>query len=88
MKSILFVAVTALVNGQTDKCNAMVLSGGANNGAWEAGIMWGFFNYGNSDDFKWNAFSGVSAGSLNTMLLAAGAPEDMKETLENLDMLW
>jgi predicted acylesterase/phospholipase RssA len=55
----------------------MVLSGGANNGAWEAGLMWGLVNYGNQADYNWNTFSGVSAGSLNTMLMASGAPEDI-----------
>jgi predicted acylesterase/phospholipase RssA len=68
----------SLVTAQKDKCNAMVISGGANNGAWEAGIMWGFVNYGNLEDFMWNVYSGVSAGSLNTMLLAAGKAEDLK----------
>jgi predicted acylesterase/phospholipase RssA len=66
----------------------MVLSGGANNGAWEAGLMWGLVNYGKLDDFTWNTFSGVSAGSLNTMLMASGKPEDLVETLDNLSNMW
>jgi predicted acylesterase/phospholipase RssA len=66
----------------------MVLSGGANNGAWEAGLMWGLVNYGNEADYNWNTFSGVSAGSLNTMLMASGAPEDIAETLELLSTMW
>ena len=66
----------------------MVLSGGANNGAWEAGLMWGFVNYGNLADFSWNTFSGVSAGSLNTMLMASGIPEDLPSTLDNLSYMW
>ena len=32
---------------------ALALSGGANNGAWEAGVLYGLINYGNPEDFKW-----------------------------------
>ena len=29
-----------------DTCHALVLSGGGSNGAWEAGVIYGFANYG------------------------------------------
>ena len=54
-----------------DSCTALVLSGGGSNGAWEIGTLWGFVNYGNPDDFRYDVISGISAGSINTMALSA-----------------
>ena len=65
----------------------MVLSGGANNGAWEAGIMWGFTHYGNADEYQWNTMSGISAGSINTAYMATFAPEESVEMTEKLSDL-
>jgi predicted acylesterase/phospholipase RssA len=42
------------------------MSGGANYGAWEAGILWGLTHYGNPEDFAWDIITGVSAGAINT----------------------
>jgi predicted acylesterase/phospholipase RssA len=53
------------------------MSGGANNGAWEGGVIWGLANYGNPKDFEWAVSTGVSAGSINTAFLAAYAPDDL-----------
>ena len=47
-----------------------MLSGGANNGAWEMGVLWGFINYGNPEDFAYDVVTGVSVGSLNSLFLA------------------
>lgn len=53
-----------------DTCRALVLSGGGSNGAWEAGVIYGFANYGNASDFEWDVISGVSAGSINALAIA------------------
>jgi NTE family protein len=55
----------------------MVLSGGANNGAWELGVMWGLAHYGDPEDYFWDVATGVSAGSINTAYMSAFAPEDV-----------
>ena len=52
------------------KCRALVLSGGSNNGAWEAGVMYGLLHDGNPADFAWDVVTGVSAGALNTCAIA------------------
>jgi len=44
----------------------LVLAGGSNNGAWEAGVIWGLVHYGQPEDFAWDSVSGVSAGAINT----------------------
>lgn len=58
----------------TGTCNALVLSGGANNGAWEAGVLWGLVNYGDPADFQWDVVTGVSAGAINTGLIVMYPP--------------
>jgi predicted acylesterase/phospholipase RssA len=41
------------------------MSGGANNGAWEIGVIWGLAHYGDATDFYWDVVSGISAGAIN-----------------------
>ena len=70
-----------------DTCRALVLSGGGSNGAWEAGVIYGFANYGNASDFEWDVISGVSAGSINALAIAVkpiGQEKSMSEWLSNL----
>ena len=55
------------------KCRALVLSGGSNNGAWEAGVIWGLTHYGDPADYTWDVVSGVSAGAINTGGIATWA---------------
>ena len=63
-------AFTIQVEAGTKKCRALALSGGANYGAWEAGIMWGLTHYGNPEDYTWDVITGVSAGAINTAATA------------------
>lgn len=63
----------------TAACKALVLSGGGNDGAWEAGVMWGLANYGNPDDFHWDVVTGISAGSINAAGIAGFAPSEVVE---------
>jgi len=69
-------------------CKALVLSGGGNNGAWEAGVMWGLAHYGNPEDFYWDVLTGVSAGSINTAGSAGFSPEQVLEYTEWLSESW
>ena len=45
------VSMTASVAAADRVCRALALSGGGSNGAWEAGVLWGFLNYGNPSEF-------------------------------------
>ena len=58
------------------------MSGGANNGSWEAGVLWGFVNYGNASDFEYDVVTGVSVGSLNS-LFVAGYPKGQEKQMVN-----
>jgi predicted acylesterase/phospholipase RssA len=47
------------------KCHALVLSGGANKGAYEAGVIHGLSHLLKSEDVAWDVMTGVSTGSIN-----------------------
>lgn len=64
------------------------MSGGANRGAWEVGVMWGLAHYGNPTDFYWDVISGISAGAINTAGTAGWAPEEVLEMTEYLSDAW
>jgi predicted acylesterase/phospholipase RssA len=59
-----------------DHCHALALGGGGNNGAWEAGVIWGLMNYGNPKDYEWDVLTGISVGSINSSYLSAWEPKD------------
>ena len=65
-----------------------MLSGGANNGAWEAGVLWGLANYGVESDFYYDVMTGVSAGAINTAGIAGFTPSDVKNAADFLSETW
>ena len=81
-------ALFGLVSAAGDRCRALVLSGGSNNGAWEAGVIWGLLHYGEPSDFAWDVVSGVSAGALNTGGTAVWATGDEYAMSEWLSDTW
>ena len=78
MKLLLGTMALAAITraAEQDVCRALVMSGGGSNGAWEAGVLWGFINYGTPSDFTYDVVSGVSAGSMNTAAFAGYAIGD------------
>ena len=72
----------------SDKCRGLALSGGANYGAWEAGVVWGLTHYGNPEDFKWNVITGVSAGGINTAATTVWNVGDEVKMSEFLSDAW
>lgn len=70
------------------KCRALALSGGANYGAWEAGVLWGLLHYGNPEDYAWNVVTGVSAGAINTGATAVFATGDELAMTEMISDTW
>ena len=54
------------------KCTALALSGGGSHGAFEAGVLWGMLkNDVNKAKYEYDIVSGVSAGSINALGVAA-----------------
>jgi len=65
-----FLASLYTVNGQKS-CKALVLEGGGDLGAYEAGVLSGFIhNAQNPSDFAYDVITGISIGSINGMAIA------------------
>ena len=64
------------------------MSGGGVNGAWEAGVLWGFLNYGDPKDFEWDVVSGVSAGCINAGGVGLWAKGTELEMVKWMEELW
>jgi predicted acylesterase/phospholipase RssA len=64
------------------------MSGGANNGAWEAGVVWGLLHYGDPTDYAYDIITGVSAGALNTGMFATWAKGDEYAMSESISDTW
>jgi len=89
VKAISAIAVAVLVETSSAvPCKALVMSGGANNGAWEIGVLWGLAHYGNPEDYYWDVSSGISAGAINTAGLAGWKPEEVLEMTQYLSDAW
>ena len=72
-----------------DTCRALVLSGGGNNGAWEAGVLYGLINNASDPvDYQYDVVTGVSAGAINTIALAGWELGKEKEMVSWLCDLW
>ena len=90
MKSLAIccISVIAQVQAGDKKCHALALSGGANHGAWEAGVMWGLIHYGDPANFTWDVVTGVSAGAINTAAISVFAAGDDVAMTEYLSDTW
>ena len=79
---------SSIVATEFKKCRALVLSGGSNRGAWEAGVIWGLSHYSaDPSEFAWDTVSGISAGAINTggiATWATGTEVDMTEWLSGV----
>jgi hypothetical protein len=69
-------------------CHALAMSGGGSNGAWEAGMLWGFAHSANPSDFYYDVMTGISAGAINTAGLAGFAPEEVIAAADFLSDTW
>jgi predicted acylesterase/phospholipase RssA len=69
-------------------CRALAMSGGGSNGAWEAGVLWGFAHSEHPEDFFYDVVTGVSAGAINTAGIAGFAPEEVVAASEFLSTTW
>lgn len=90
IKSMLSVLALALaqVEALDEFCRGLVMSGGANNGAWETGVIWGLTHYGNPADFTWDVVTGVSAGAINTGAVVLFKTGDEVAMTEFLSETW
>ena len=68
-------------------CYALALSGGGSFGTYETGVTWGLLHYGNPDLYRWDVFTGVSAGSINAGMMAAWPKGKEVEMSENVSYM-
>ena len=64
------------------------MSGGGNNGAWEAGVLYGLVNTGNASDYAYDVVTGVSVGAINTLALAGFEIGKEAEMVQFVSDLW
>ncbi len=78
---------------RSETCKALVLSGGAVNGAWEVGVLYTLAHSNSTadDSFDYDVVSGVSAGAINSAAFAlfpigqeGRATDFLKETWSNI----
>jgi predicted acylesterase/phospholipase RssA len=66
------------------------LSGGGSYGCYETGVVWGLLHYGNPDDYRWDVFTGISAGSINAGMMAVwpyGMEVQMSENISYMETI-
>lgn len=88
MRTYIAAILAGFVAAHDEFCRALIMSGGSNNGAWEAGVIWGLTHYGNPADFAWDVVTGVSAGAINTGAVAVFATGDEVAMTEFLSYNW
>ena len=73
---ILYFAIILALSNQansqpTKQCQALVLQGGGDKGAYEAGVFWGLvYNATNPENVQYDVVTGISAGAINALGLA------------------
>ena len=70
------------------KCRALCLSGGANKGVYEAGLLYGLAHSDKAEDYFYDVVTGVSAGAINAGAVAVWPKEDTVKMTEWLGDLW
>ena len=75
-------------NASQKVCRALVMSGGANKGAYEAGVIYGLAHELNPEDVAYDVLSGVSAGALNAGALSVWDKMDTVKSSEWLVDIW
>ena len=82
------LAVLGTVSAADKSCRALVMSGGANKGAYEAGVLHGLSNLLKGSDAHYDVVSGVSAGALNAAGIAMWRADQPKEMADWLLSYW
>lgn len=70
-----------------DYCYTLSLSGGGSFGTYETGVVWGLLHYGNPDYYRWDVFTGVSAGSINAGMYSVWPKGREVEMSENVSWM-
>ena len=88
MRSLVFAGLGVAAVAADDTCTALVLAGGANCGAWQAGVLWGLMHYGDPADFEYDVVTGISAGAINSSAMVSFKKGEEKEASEFISDEW
>ena len=80
-------ALLGLSQAGSRKCHAIALSGGANKGAYEIGVMQGLTKLLAPEEVAWDVATGVSAGSINSAgmsMFPVGKEKEMTNFLSDV----
>lgn len=83
---LLSVAITSVQSAQST-CNALVLQGGADQGAYQAGAIIGLIQNAPAGESQYDVITGVGVGAINLGVLsqyAKGQEDQAASTLQNL----
>jgi len=90
LPSAIFIILAALAlssDAQADKCLGLVLQGGGDKGAYQAGALLGLVN-GLGSEAQYDVISGVSIGAVNAAFISQFAKGDDKEMVTKLVDFW
>jgi len=74
---------------QQEVCRALVLEGGGDKGAYEAGVLYGFIkNAKNPEDFQYDVITGISVGAINGLGIAQFPKGQESEAIDFLVDGW
>jgi len=91
---MIFVALCAflILLHQADageKCRALVLQGGGDKGAYQAGVLYGLVTYTDKpEEFQYDVLTGISVGAVNAISLAQFPKGEEKEAVQYLKDIW
>lgn len=85
---LLSTLMTTQILAKQDVCHALVLSGGGNKGAYEAGVVYGLVHSLKGADVTWDVVSGVSAGAMNAAGISIFAVGDELKMADWIVNLW
>lgn len=83
---LLYLTSSALA--AQDRCNAIVLEGGGDLGAFEAGVLKGLTMYLPPEEYRWDVVAGVSVGAITSASLSQWAPGDEIAAVDWLVDFW
>ena len=88
LQLLLSAGIIGTATAQETICRALVMSGGANKGAYEAGVLWGLSHMLNNSDAHYDVVSGVSAGALNAAAISMFPPHEAIRMSDGLVDFW
>ncbi|CDW82507.1 patatin-like phospholipase family protein [Stylonychia lemnae] len=88
LSTLLLLNIHNLSAKSKDQCYALALSGGANKGAYQAGVIHGLAHLLPSEEVEWDVITGVSAGALNAGGISVWPVDKPVEMSEWLVGMW